>query len=126
MATQYQFGQELNQNARREPNLTIQERDIIIGMLQGGCTVHECAEAYSRTVRCIRDLRKKYITTGTTQDKPRSGRPSMLLLLQKKIIYRKARAAPKIEYSELAAHSVRDIPPFPFTVIVNAKGEAIC
>jgi transposase len=57
-------------------------------------------------VRCIWNLRKKYITTGTTQDKPCSGRLSMLLLLQKKIIYRKARAAPKIEYSELAVHGV--------------------
>jgi hypothetical protein len=38
----------------------------------------------------------------TTQKKPCSSRPHILLLHQKKIIYRKVRAAPKIEYSELA------------------------
>jgi hypothetical protein len=106
MATWRQFGQELNQNECRGPNLMIQERDTITGMLQGGCTVHECAEACGCTTCWIWNLRKKYITTGTTQEEPCSGQSSMLSVLQKKIIYRKVRAAPKIEYSELAVHSV--------------------
>jgi hypothetical protein len=58
MATQDQFEPKLNENARRGPNLTIQERDIIIRMLRGVRIVHECAEAYGRTARCIRNLRK--------------------------------------------------------------------
>jgi hypothetical protein len=40
------------------------------------------------------------------QDKPHSGRPPILSLHQKKIIYRKACAQPKIEYLELAKASV--------------------
>jgi transposase len=112
MATQRQFGQELNQNARRGPNLTTVQRDQIIGMLNSGATPKEVAEAYGRTERCIRDLRKKYAQTGTTADKPRSGRPPILSPHQKRIIYRKARAAPKIEYSDLAEA----------TTFVNAEG----
>jgi transposase len=91
---------------RRGPNLSEGERDRIMEMLAGGCTVVEVAKAYSRSERCIRDLRTKYHQTGTTADKPRSGRPPIISLHQKKIIYRKARAAPKIEYSELAKEGV--------------------
>jgi transposase len=81
-------------------------------MLDGGASVTEVADAYGRTTRCIRDLRKKYTTTGTTEDKPRTGRPPILPLSQKKIIYRKARATSKIEYSDLAKEAV----------YVNAEG----
>jgi transposase len=102
MATPRQSGQELNQNTRRGPNLAIEERDIIIERLASGVTLKECAALYGRTERCIRDLKKKYYQTGTTQDKPRSGRPQILSLRTKKLIIRKARAASKIEYSELA------------------------
>ncbi|KAF1923518.1 uncharacterized protein M421DRAFT_104392 [Didymella exigua CBS 183.55] len=112
MPPQRQILQELDQNVRRGPNLTIVQRNQIMGLLAGGCTVKEAADAYGRTERCIRDLRKKYTTTGTTEDKPRSGRPPILSLSQKKIIYRKARAAPKIEYSDLAKEAV----------YVNAEG----
>jgi transposase len=87
---------------RRGPNLTVLQRDQIIGMLAAGCTCAEAARAYGRTERCIRDIRTKYAKTGTTEDRPRSGRPPVISFSQKKIIYRKARAAPKIEYSELA------------------------
>jgi transposase len=106
MPPQRQISQELDQNVRRGPNLSREERDRIMGMLAGGCTVAEVAKAYGRSDRCIRDLRTKYHQTGTTADKPRSGRPPVLSLHQKKIICRKARAAPKIEYSELAKDGV--------------------
>jgi transposase len=115
MATPRQFGQELNQNARRGPNLTTAQRDQICGMLNAGATVKECADAYSCTGRCIRDLYKKYYQTGTTEDKPRSGRLPILSLHQKKIIYRKARATLKIEYLELAKASV----------VVNHEGNPL-
>jgi hypothetical protein len=36
MATQRQLGQELDQNVRRGPNMSVLERDQIIGMLNGG------------------------------------------------------------------------------------------
>jgi transposase len=78
MATQRRFGQELNQNARRGPNTTVSQREQIIGILRGGYTIAEVANAYGRTDRAIRDLRKKYTQTGSVQDKPRSGQPPML------------------------------------------------
>ena len=106
MATPRGFGQELDQNVRRGPNLSIVQRDQIIGMLQSGATVKEAAHAYGRTDRCIRKIYQKYRQTGTTEDKPRSGRPLVLSLAQKKIIYRKVRAAPRIEYSELQQESI--------------------
>jgi transposase len=106
MATPRRFGQELDQNVRRGPYLSFMQRDQIIGMLQSGATVTEVAYAYGRTDRCIRKIHQKYRQTGTTQDKPRSGRPSVLSLAHKKIIYREVRAAPKIEYSELQQESI--------------------
>jgi transposase len=77
------------------------QRDQIIWMLQSSATVKEAAHAYSRTDRCIRKIHQKYRQTGTTQDKSLLGRPPVLSLAQKKIIYRKVRATPKIEYLEL-------------------------
>jgi uncharacterized protein (DUF433 family) len=65
MPTQRQFGQELNQNARRGPNITVSQREQIIGMLRSGSTIPEVADAYGRTDRAIRDLRKKYNQTGS-------------------------------------------------------------
>jgi transposase len=64
---------------RRGPNITVPQREQIISMLRGGYTTAEVANAYRRTDRAIRDLRKKYTQTGSVQDKPRSGRPPMLL-----------------------------------------------
>jgi transposase len=74
-------------------------------MLRGGATVKEVAHAYGRTDRCIRKIRLKHAQTGTTEDKPRSGRPLVLLKQQKKIIYRKVRATLKIVYAQLAAEA---------------------
>jgi transposase len=82
------------------------QRDQIIGMLQSDATVKEVAHAYGRTNRCICKIHQKYRQTGTTQDKTCSGRPLVLSLAQKKIIYKKVRAAPKIEYSELQHESM--------------------
>jgi transposase len=114
MATQPQFGQELNQTVRRGPNMSVEIRDRIVGMIISGCSITEAAEAYDWPVRTIHHLYKKYLQTGTTQDRPRSGRPPVLSVNQKKIIYRKARAAPKIEYSKLIEEGV----------FVNADGTA--
>ncbi|KAF1942472.1 hypothetical protein EJ02DRAFT_164695 [Clathrospora elynae] len=50
MATQYQFGQELNQNVRRGPNINAETRNHAIRMLQGGCTVKEVADVINRSV----------------------------------------------------------------------------
>jgi hypothetical protein len=106
MATQPQFGQELDQNVRRGPNMSVEIRDCIVGMIISGCSITEAAEAYGRPVCTIHHLYKKYLQTGTTQDRPRSRRPAVLSVNQKKTSYRKACAAPKIEYSKLIEEGV--------------------
>ena len=100
-STARQFGREVSQNVRRGPNMTIDERNIAIGMLDGGCSTAEVAAAFHRDPSTIRRLHQKYSTTATTADKPRSGRPTILSRHQKKLIYRAARRAPKIEYKDL-------------------------
>jgi hypothetical protein len=54
MPNQRRVLQELDPNVRRGPNLTFMQRDQIIGMLYGGMTVKEVADAYGRTDHCIR------------------------------------------------------------------------
>jgi transposase len=84
----------------------VSQREQIIGMLCGGYTIAEVANAYGRTNQAICNLRKKYTQTGSVQDKSCSGRPPMLSTQQKKILYRKARSKPKIEYSELCKDGI--------------------
>jgi hypothetical protein len=48
-----QFGQELNQNACREPNLTPTQQHIIIAKAQAGAMVHELVEEFGRSANCI-------------------------------------------------------------------------
>jgi transposase len=102
MDTQRLFGQELDQNVPRGQNLSTKQRDQIVGRLATGATLQECADTYGCTRRCVCDLWKKYHQTGTTKDKPCSDRPPILSLRQKKIIYCKACAQPKIEFKALA------------------------
>jgi hypothetical protein len=105
MPTQYQFGQELDQNMRCRQNLSNKQRDWIVERLAAGATLQECAGAYSRIRHCIHDLWKKY-QIGTTKDKPCIGRLPILLLYQKKITYWKACVQSKIEYKVLAKAGV--------------------
>jgi hypothetical protein len=44
MPPRHQFGQQLNQNARREPNMTPAQQLIIIAKAQAGATVHKLVE----------------------------------------------------------------------------------
>jgi transposase len=115
MATPRQLGQELDQNVRRQRNISPGLRGRVIGMLQAGATVKEAAASIGRSERAVRDIRTKYYQTGSVTDKPRSGRPPVLSKQQKKIIYRKARATPKIEYSELIKEGVFVNPDGPYS-----------
>jgi transposase len=91
---------------RRQRNISPGSRGRVIGMLQAGATVKEAAASIGRSERAVRDLHTKYRQTGSVTDKPRSSRPPVLSKQQKIIIYRKARATPKIEYSELIKEEV--------------------
>jgi transposase len=115
MPPQRRFGQELDQNVRRSRNISPATRDQAIGMLKSRMTVPEVVRAIQRGERTIRDLRAKYRQTGSVQDKPRSGRPPVLSKQQKKIIYRKVRSTPKMEYSVLQEDAT----------FVNAEGTPL-
>jgi transposase len=102
MATPRRFRQEVSQNIRRPRNMTLAERDIAIGMLMGGCTILEVAQHFGRANSTIRRLHLKHHHTGTIVDKPRSGRPHILLKHTKKLLFRAVRKTPKIEYKHLS------------------------
>jgi hypothetical protein len=53
MPPRHQFGQQLNQNARREPNMTPAQQLIIIAKAQAGATVHKLVEEFRRSANCI-------------------------------------------------------------------------
>jgi transposase len=90
----------------RKPNLTVIQRNEAIGISVAGASLKEIADYFERTPQEIGRLLKKYHSTNTTADKPRSSRPPILSRHQKKIIYRAAQKAPKIEYSKLAEVAV--------------------
>ncbi|KAJ6267355.1 hypothetical protein PSV08DRAFT_325334, partial [Bipolaris maydis] len=56
--------------------------------------------------KLCQNLYNKLHQTGSVQDKPRSGRPQILSRHQQKLIYRAARANPKILYEDLAKVAV--------------------
>jgi transposase len=102
MPTAHQFGQEIDGNARRGPNICPVDCIKIITKHGLGVLVPELAEEFGQSKSAIKYTIRTYANAATTNKKPCSGRPSMLSLYQKNIIYRKAHAAPKAEYSELA------------------------
>jgi transposase len=101
MPTQRRFGQKLNQNVRRGSDISPEARQATIAKREYGASIKGLAAEFGQSESAIKYTIRTY-SPSTTQERPRSGRPHILSLNQKKIIYRKARAAPKIEYSELA------------------------
>ncbi|EMD95604.1 hypothetical protein COCHEDRAFT_1089051 [Bipolaris maydis C5] len=55
--------------------MTVDERNIAIGMLYEGASYKDVAARFSRDPSTIRQLYNKLYQTGSVQDKPRSGRP---------------------------------------------------
>jgi hypothetical protein len=92
--------------------LSPQERLRIIAKAEGGVSVAELVDEFQRSPNCICTNIQLAKTRITTLEAPRSGLPPILSLHQNKIIYREARAAPKIEYPELVQVGV----------FVNTKG----
>ncbi|EUC47997.1 hypothetical protein COCMIDRAFT_3128 [Bipolaris oryzae ATCC 44560] len=87
---------------RSVKNMTVEERDIAIAMLREGRSNAEVAAHFNRDPATIRKLRKKYSSTNSTKDKPRSGRPKLLSRQQEKLLYRAARrSGPKVTHKEL-------------------------
>jgi transposase len=96
------FGTEISGNARKKAHLSPSESTRIIAKHEAGAELAELATEFERSKSTIHDTIKRWQLHQTTTDLPHSGRPPRLSSHTKKIIYRKARAAPKIAYSELA------------------------
>jgi transposase len=89
---------ETYQNAHKKPQLTIAQREEAVKMVQTGMKLGEVAVVFGRSPQCIGRVVKKYNTTGTSQDKPRSGRPPVLSRHQRMLIS----ASSRLEYKQLA------------------------
>jgi transposase len=106
MPPQCQVLQEISGNHRKQPHLTPAHRLQIISKLQAGCLVAELVAEFQRDPSTIRQTIHNIAKHSTTLKAARTGRPPTLSLHQKKITYRKACAAPNIEYSKLAEAAV--------------------
>ncbi|KAA8619986.1 Transposase [Pyrenophora tritici-repentis] len=106
MPPQRRFGQEIDQNVRRGPNISPADRQGIIAKREEGVPVRELAAEFGRSESAIKYTIRTYTKTPTIEERPRSGHPHILSRRLEKIIYRKARAAPKIKYSKLAKDGV--------------------
>jgi hypothetical protein len=111
---QHQVLQEISGNHRKQPHLTPAQRLQIIPKSQAGCSVAELVAEFQRNPSIIRQTIHNVAKHSTTLKAARTGCPPTLSLHQKKIIYRKARAVPKIEYSKLAEA----------VIFVDAEGTA--
>jgi hypothetical protein len=78
MPTQRRFGQELDQNARRGPNISPAARLKIIAKRSCGVPLKELAYEFGRSVSAIKYTIRTYAHASTPNDKPRSGRPPIL------------------------------------------------
>ena len=103
---------EISGNARKRPNLTSTQRLQIIAKYEAGCSVPELVSEFDRDGSTIRRTIKHCLTRGTTQEAKRSGRPPILSTRQKKMIKRKVRAEPKIEYKTLQEVAQVALPTF--------------
>jgi transposase len=100
---QSQSGSKSTENVKSRRRLTAAERELVIGKLEAGSKAQEVADELGVSDRSIRNLYKKYRTTGSTQDRPRSGRPGVLSVSQKRLLHREYQKDPNTTYPELQA-----------------------
>lgn len=101
---------EIAQNNRKKPNLTPVQRLQIVAKSDAGVSTEELVAEFQRDATTIRRTIRNAKKRGTTEEAARSGRPSLLSLTQKKLLYRKVRSEPKTEYSELSKHAQLALP----------------
>ena len=82
--------------------MTPDQRQQIIAKSAAGVATTELVPEFGRSASAIKYTIKTYTNRATTVERPRSGRPPILSRHQKRLLYRKVRANPKIEYLELA------------------------
>jgi transposase len=96
-----QILQEINQNVRRKPNLTVGQRDAAVGMSIAGALLKEIAHHFGHSPQGIGQLLKKYHSTGTTADKPCSGCPPVTSHHQKNLSTRLLKKPQKLSTPSL-------------------------
>ena len=101
MAPRRQVGTEISGNAPRGRNLLPEERQQIIALRERGVPVKELMEEFGCSKSAIKYTTRTYTTT-SAQHKPHTGRPCMLSHHQQRLVFRKVRAMPKVDYVELA------------------------
>jgi hypothetical protein len=78
--------------------MTIAERNEVIGMAAAGAPAARITDHFGRTPQGINKLIKKHHQTGSVKNRNRTGRPLILSTRTRKIVCRKARSMPRIEY----------------------------
>ena len=68
------------------PRLSKNERERVIGMLAAGRTAEAVSQAMNVSKSTISRLVRRFRLTGSTDDAPRSGRPSALTARQERYI----------------------------------------
>ena len=66
-------------------------KNLFVGAVLGGQTIAQAASHFGLKDSTARSIMKKYFMTGTTENQPRSGRPSKLTNADKCLIIRTAR-----------------------------------
>jgi transposase len=95
-----------NESRPKRSEISTDERNIIIEKLLAGCSTKSVAEEHTRSQRAVQKKYKKYCTTASVVNIPRSGSPSVPSDRQKKLLLRVVRKNPRITYSELAEVAV--------------------
>lgn len=98
----------------RVPGMTLDRRQMAIGMLNAGVTAREVARQFNVNESTISRLKTRYQLTGNVKDMPRSGRPRKTTLAEDRYIVVTSRRN-RFMCSRRLAESVR-----------NATGTRVC
>ena len=98
----------------RRPWLTLDQRNVAIGMLTGGMRVKEVALRFIVNESAISRLRAKYRQTGTVKDRPRPSRPRKTTRREDNYIVTSSRPNPFMSSTRIAC------------LVRNATGTLIC
>lgn len=76
-------------------------KNLFVGAVLGGQDIAEAARQFGLKHSTARSILKKYNATGTTENQPRSGRPTKLTDVDKRHIIREARKNRRAPFSEI-------------------------
>jgi len=88
------------------PRLSADERGRAVGHLEAGVTVADVARIFNCSRETIYNLQTRYMNTGSTRDRPRSGRPRVTTPAQDRYI----RTTHLRDRFQSASHTARTLP----------------